>query len=105
MVFAWLATRFDCATASFPARMPPAVLLLYFQLHGGCRSQDALWTGHAAGINGFATLSGLFMAYFGARFGVLGVYVSSRSREKQAVATGQPVPGVVEKVVKAVTRR
>ena len=64
----------------------------------------ALWTGHAAGIAGFATLSGLFMAYFGARFGVLGVYVSGRSREKQAAATGQPVPGVVGQVVKAVTK-
>jgi hypothetical protein len=65
----------------------------------------ALWTGHAPGINGFATLSGLLMTYFGARFGVLGVYVSSRSREKQAAATGQPVPGVVDKVVKAVARK
>lgn len=63
-----------------------------------------LWTGFAPGINGFATLSGLFMAYFGARFGVLGVYVSSRSREKQAAVTGQPVPGVVGQVVKAVTK-
>jgi hypothetical protein len=63
-----------------------------------------LWTGFAPGINGFATLSGLFMAYFAARFGVLGVYVSARSREKQAVATGQAVPGVVGQVVKAVTK-
>jgi hypothetical protein len=45
------------------------------------------------------------MAYFGARFGVLGVYVSSRSREKQALATGQPVPGVIDKVVKAVAKK
>lgn len=60
-----------------------------------------LWTGFTPGINGFATLSGLLMAYFGARFGVLGVYVSGRSREKQAAVTGQPVPGVVGQVVKA----
>jgi hypothetical protein len=64
----------------------------------------ALWTGHGEGINGFGTLSGLFMAYFAARFGVLGVYVSGRSREKQAAATGVPVPGVVGAVVKAVTK-
>jgi hypothetical protein len=64
-----------------------------------------LWTGFAPGINGFATLSGLLMAYFAARFGVLGVYVSGRSREKQAVATGQPVPGVVGQVVRSVTKK
>lgn len=63
-----------------------------------------LWTGVAPGINGFATLSGLLMAYFAARFGVLGVYVSARSREKQAACTGQVCPGVVEQVVKAVTK-
>lgn len=64
----------------------------------------ALWTGHDAGIAGFATLSGLLIAYFGARFGVLGVYVSGRSREKQATATGQAMPGVVSQIVKAVTK-
>jgi hypothetical protein len=64
-----------------------------------------LWTGFAPGINGFATLSGLLMAYFAARFGVLGVYVSGRSREKQAAVTGHPVPGVLTQVVKAATRK
>jgi hypothetical protein len=64
-----------------------------------------LWTGFAPGINGFAALSGLLMAYFAARFGVLGVYVSSRSREKQAAITGVPVPGVVGQVMGAVTRK
>lgn len=64
-----------------------------------------LWTGFVPGINGFATLSGLLMAYFAARFSVLGVYISGRSREKQAAVTGQPVPGVVTQVVKAVTRK
>ena len=64
-----------------------------------------LWTGFVPGINGFATLSGLLMAYFAARFGVLGVYVSGRTREKQAAVTGQPVPGVVTQVVKAVARK
>jgi hypothetical protein len=64
----------------------------------------SLWTGHQAGINGFANLSGLLMAYFAARFGVLGVYVSGRSREKQCLATGSPVPGIIDKAVKAVTR-
>jgi hypothetical protein len=65
----------------------------------------ALWTGHQAGIDGFASLSTLLMAYFAARFGVLGVYVTGRSREKQCLATGEPVPGFVTRAVKAVTGR
>jgi hypothetical protein len=53
----------------------------------------ALWNGHEAGINGFAALSALLMTYFGARFGVLGVYVTGRTREKQAGLTGDlPLP-------------
>ena len=65
----------------------------------------ALWTGHQAGIAGFANLSALLMAYFAARFGVLGVYVSGRTREKQCLATGQPVPGVVAQVARAARGR
>jgi hypothetical protein len=42
----------------------------------------ALWVGHETGINGFVNLSALLMTYFGARFGVLGVYVTGRTREK-----------------------
>jgi hypothetical protein len=66
---------------------------------------QALWSGHQAGIAGFAELSGLLIAYFGARFGVLGVYVSGRSREKQACSTGLPVPSVVNEVLKSLTGR
>jgi hypothetical protein len=62
----------------------------------------ALWVGHEAGINGFANLSALLMTYFGARFGVLGVYVSGRSKEKQCLATGRPAPGIVTQAVRAV---
>ena len=65
----------------------------------------ALWLGHDAGINGFATLSGLLIAYFGARFGVLGVYVSGRSREKQACATGQVAPSVLEAITRALVKK
>jgi hypothetical protein len=65
----------------------------------------ALWSGHETGINGFASLSGLLMTYFGARFGVLGVYVSGRTREKQTALTGEGVPSIVGTVVKAVTRK
>ena len=65
----------------------------------------ALWNGHDAGINGFANLSGLLMTYFGARFGVLGVYVSGRTREKQTAITGEDAPSIVGTVIKAVARK
>ena len=65
----------------------------------------ALWTGHGAGIAGFADLSGLLITYFGARFGVLGVYVAGRTREKQAASTGEALPGLIGEVVKAVRGR
>jgi hypothetical protein len=64
----------------------------------------ALWDGAPARINGFAELSGLLMTYLAARFGVLGVYVTGRSREKCA-AKGQTTGGVVGDIVKAVTRK
>lgn len=65
----------------------------------------ALWNGHDAGINGLANLSGLLMAYFAARFGVLGVYVSGRTREKQTAMTGEDTPSIVGTVLKAVARK
>ncbi len=65
----------------------------------------ALWTGHETGINGFANLSGLLMTYFGARFGVLGVYVSGRTREKQTCTTGEAAPGWVGELAKALRKR
>jgi hypothetical protein len=65
----------------------------------------ALWLGHEAGINGFASLSALLMTYFGARFGVLGVYVTGRTREKQTCATGESMPSLIGQVVKAVVKK
>lgn len=65
----------------------------------------ALWTGHEVAINGFASLTSLLMAYFGARFGVLGVYVSGRSREKQACATGQLSPSALDTILKALVKK
>jgi hypothetical protein len=65
----------------------------------------ALWNGHDAGINGLVNLSGLLMTYFGARFGVLGVYVSGRTREKQSAITGEDAPSIVGTVLKAVARK
>ncbi|MGE0750253.1 MAG: 3TM-type holin [Variibacter sp.] len=65
----------------------------------------ALWTGHEVGINGLVNLSGLLMTYFAARFGVLGVYVTSRSREKQAALTGAAIPSAIGQVVRAAVKR
>jgi len=66
----------------------------------------ALWMGHEAGINGFANVSALLMTYFGARFGVLGVYVTGRSREKEAAVTGQPTSGgVVGQIIKSMGKK
>jgi hypothetical protein len=64
-----------------------------------------LWLGHEAGITGFANLSALLMAYFGARFGVLGVYVTGRTREKQATATGELSPSVIGQLVQALVKK
>jgi hypothetical protein len=65
----------------------------------------ALWTGHEVGINGLVNLSGLLMAYFAARFGVLGVYVTSQSRENQAALTGTAAPSLIGQAVRAVVKR
>ena len=65
----------------------------------------ALWLGHEAGINGFANLSALWMTYFAARFGVLGVYVTGRTREKEAGLAGESSPSVVVAVLKAVKKK
>jgi hypothetical protein len=63
----------------------------------------ALWAGEPQAVNGFANLSGLIMAYMAARFGVLGVYVSSRSKEKRAVAAGAAVtPTVLGQIAKMI---
>ncbi len=65
----------------------------------------ALWFGHEPGINGFAALSALLITYFGARFGVLGVYVSGRSREKQAATTGELSPSLISQALPALAKR
>jgi hypothetical protein len=59
----------------------------------------ALWSGEPQAVNGFANLSGLIMAYMAARFGVLGVYVSGRSKEKRAVNTAPSVFGQIAKLI------
>jgi hypothetical protein len=61
------------------------------------------WTGDMTAINALVGATGLLVSYWGFRFGVLGVYVSGRTREKVCVATGQTAPGVLDKLVTAVT--
>jgi hypothetical protein len=63
------------------------------------------WTGDIATINALVGATALLVTYWGFRFGVLGVYVSGRTREKVATATGQDAPGVLEKLVKAVVKK
>lgn len=63
------------------------------------------WTGDLQTINALVNATALLMAYWGFRFGVLGVYVSGRTREKVSAATGQDAPGVIEKLVKAVVKK
>ncbi len=47
-----------------------------------------LWMGNVAPLNALIAGSGLFVAYWGFRFGVLGVYVSGRTREKVCAMAG-----------------
>jgi hypothetical protein len=61
------------------------------------------WTGDMTAINALIGATGLLVSYWGFRFGVLGVYVSGRTREKVCVATGQDAPGILDKLARAVT--
>jgi hypothetical protein len=63
------------------------------------------WTGDVQTINALIAASTLLATYWGFRFGVLGVYVSGRTREKVSAVTGQDSPGVIEKLVKAVVKK
>lgn len=65
----------------------------------------ALARGDVAPLNAAVEATGLLGLYWGARFAVLGVYVEGRSREKTALATGQPVPSLVGRVIGAARAR
>lgn len=47
--------------------------------------------------------TGLLVAYWGFRFGVLGVYMSGRTREKVCAVTGQDSAGILGGLVKSMT--
>ena len=63
------------------------------------------WTGDIQTINALVNATALLVTYWGFRFGVLGVYISGRTREKLSAATGQDAPSVLEKLVKAVVKK
>jgi len=81
-----------------------------FELTGECAALwtvlvHEFWTGDVATINALVGATALLVAYWGFRFGVLGVYVSGRTREKVCAATGQDTPGVIDRLVKAVVKK
>ena len=63
------------------------------------------WTGDIQTINALVNATALLVTYWGFRFGVLGVYISGRTREKVSALTGQDAPGMIERVVKAVVKK
>ncbi|MES2752406.1 MAG: 3TM-type holin [Pseudomonadota bacterium] len=63
------------------------------------------WTGDMTAINALVGATGLLVSYWGFRFGVLGVYVSGRTREKVCQATGQDSPGLLGTLAKAVAKK
>ncbi|KAA0076351.1 hypothetical protein [Tardiphaga sp. P9-11] len=67
-----------------------------------CVLMHEFWTGDIQTINALVNATALLVTYWGFRFGVLGVYISGRTREKVSALTGQDSPGMVEKLVKAV---
>lgn len=63
------------------------------------------WVKDLTAINAMTGASGLLVAYWGFRFGVLGVYVSGRTREKMALATGQDSPSIIGALVNKVVKK
>ena len=63
------------------------------------------WTADVQTLNALIGATTLLVAYWGFRFGVLGVYVSGRTREKVSAATGQDVPNLFEKIAKAIVKK
>lgn len=60
------------------------------------------WTGDVQTINALIEATALLVTYWGFRFGVLGVYITGRTREKVSAATGQDAPGLIEKLAKVI---
>lgn len=63
------------------------------------------WTRDLQTINALIGASGLLIAYWGFRFGVLGVYVSGRTREKLTALTGGEAPGPLGQIAKSLMKK
>lgn len=63
-----------------------------------------LWGGDVGVLNAAAQATALLLGYWTMRFGVLGIYVQGRSREKEATIAGQITPSVIDQLVMAVRR-
>lgn len=63
------------------------------------------WTRDLQTINALIGASGLLIAYWGFRFGVLGVYVSGRTREKVSALTGADAPGPLGQIAKSLMKK
>lgn len=62
------------------------------------------WIGNVQTMNALVNATALLISYWGFRFGVLGVYVSGRTREKICGSTPDPA-GAIGKFVKAAVGR
>ncbi len=62
------------------------------------------WAGNMTTINALIGATGLLVSYWGFRFGVLGVYVSGRTREKVSFATGQDVPSALGRLASSIVK-
>lgn len=63
------------------------------------------WRGELRTVNALIGATALLIAYWGFRFGVLGVYVSGRTREKQSALTGEVAPGAFEQIIRALAKK
>lgn len=62
------------------------------------------WAGNVRTLEALMNANALLISYWGFRFGVLGVYVSGRTREKLCGAAPEPA-GAIGRLVKAVVKR
>lgn len=63
------------------------------------------WRGEPRTVNALIGATALLIAYWGFRFGVLGVYVGGRTREKQSALTGEVAPGAFEQIIRALAKK
>jgi len=63
------------------------------------------WIKDLTAINTMIGATGLLVSYWGFRFGVLGVYVSGRTREKMSLMTGQDTPSVLGSLINKVVKK